>query len=108
MKTKLHFQRFFASLLLLALSAISWAYDFVVDNIYYNKNSDGKSVTVTYTDNYYHSGEVTIPSSVTYSGKTYSVTSIGEEAFSYCEDLTSITIPNSVTSIGWGAFNGCI
>ena len=36
-----------------------------------------------------------------------SVTSIGVGAFSDCRDLTSITIPNSVTSIGLGAFAGC-
>ena len=36
-----------------------------------------------------------------------SVTSIGKGAFSGCSDLTSISIPNSVTSIGEGAFSGC-
>ena len=36
-----------------------------------------------------------------------SVTSIGEWAFSYCSGLTSITIPDSVTSIGNDAFSGC-
>ena len=35
------------------------------------------------------------------------VTSIGDGAFSFCDGLTNITIPNSVTSIGEHAFSGC-
>jgi len=37
-----------------------------------------------------------------------SVTSISDNAFSYCVDLTSITIPSSVTIIGYSAFIYCI
>ncbi|MBQ6209968.1 MAG: leucine-rich repeat protein, partial [Prevotella sp.] len=36
-----------------------------------------------------------------------SVTTIGDGAFHGCSGLTSITIPNSVTTIGDGAFHGC-
>lgn len=36
-----------------------------------------------------------------------SVTTIGNFAFSYCSRLTSVTIPDSVTSIGDSAFSGC-
>ena len=36
-----------------------------------------------------------------------SVTSIGNSAFSYCTGLASVTIPNSVTSIGGWAFDFC-
>ena len=48
-----------------------------------------------------------IPSTVTYKGITYNVTSIGNWAFSNCDSLTSIIIPNSVTSIGNWAFSNC-
>ncbi len=36
-----------------------------------------------------------------------SVTSIGYSTFQGCSGLTSIDIPNSVISIGWHAFEGC-
>ena len=95
------------------LSANVFAYSFVVDGIYYNINSDGTTVSVTYQDtNYYsysgsYSSNVTIPPTVTHNGTTYSVTSIGFAAFIYSTNLTSVTIPNSVTSIGPWAFYGC-
>ena len=36
-----------------------------------------------------------------------SVTSISDEAFGFCSQLTNISIPNSVTYIGFSAFNSC-
>ncbi len=53
------------------------------------------------------SGNLIIPSTISYNGTTYSVTSIGEWAFNRCSSLTSVAIPNSVTSIGQSAFYGC-
>ena len=103
-------------LLFLALVATTslWAYDFQSGDLYYNITSSSApyTVEVTYEQewssyNYFGLTSVTIPSTVRYKGTTYSVTSIGFEAFLYCRSLTSITIPNGVTSIGNSAFWGC-
>ena len=59
--------------------------------------------TLTITDYIGDNASVTIPSTI----EGYSVTSIGERAFEDCYKLTSIEIPNSVTSIGYNAFSGC-
>ena len=109
MRQTLPIHRFFSTILFLAVTTLTWAYDFAVDGIYYDKNTDGTSVTVTYktSSDRGYSGSVVIPSTVTYSGKTYSVTSIGSDAFSGCIGLTSITIPESVTSINDYAFYNC-
>ena len=100
-------KEFWILAILLSVALSGYAYDFSVDGIYYGKNSDGKTVYVTYKDTNYNSymGSVVIPSTVTYSGTTYSVTSIGDRAFSWCKRQTSVTIPNSVTSIGEYAFH---
>lgn len=75
-----------------------------IDGIYYNLNGD--EAEVTYRDDNYnsYSGTVIIPESITYRGKKFSVTKIGDNAFRSCSDLTSVIIPNSVNSIGSYAF----
>ena len=52
-------------------------------------------------------GVAKIVSSITYKGNTYEVLGINYRAFEGCSGLTSITIPNSVTSIGRSAFYNC-
>ncbi len=90
------------------LSSITlYAHDFEADGIYYNITSEtDKTVEVTSSENFYV-GSVVIPETVSYQNATYSVTSIGEWAFSRCTGLTEVTIPNSVTSIGNFAFESC-
>ena len=96
-------------LILMLLPMLASADKVGIDGIYYNLDQGTKKAEVTYKDETYrsYSGNVVIPSSITYKGVEYSVTSIGEQAFNDCSGLTSVTIPNSVTSIGYHAFWGC-
>jgi len=61
------------------------------------------NATITITGYTGPGGTVAIPSTI----NGLPVTSIGEEAFWNCTRLTSVTIPNSVTAIGDGAFACC-
>ena len=97
--------KYICASVLLAIAMTVKASDFVVDGIRYNIISDEKNTVEVIGNNY--TGDVVIPETVTYNGKTYSVTSIGWCAFENCSGLTSVTIPNSVTSIGSYAFSGC-
>ena len=100
-----------ALLLFLLLSSTSTALadQFVctVGGISYSVNTTNKTASVV--SNYYgvYSGNIIIPETIIYDNTTYSVTSIGEDAFYGCSGLTSAIIGNSVKSIGESAFDSC-
>ena len=98
--------------LIAMLTALSVsAYDFSAPNgdgvtIYYNINPLHSTVEVTEGDSHY-CGVVNIPSQVSYNGNEYTVTKIGNWAFSESGDMTAVTISASVVTIGKGAFMCC-
>ena len=67
---------------------------------------DGSEAQV-FDGRYYSESKLIIPNSVWYNGIKYPVTSIRYHAFYECKSLTEVTIPNSVTTIGNGAFDSC-
>ena len=81
------------------------AYDVEVDGIYYLIPK--KNVAIVTKGNWKYSGDITIPSSIKVNDLEYTVKVIKEDAFRGCRDITSVTIPNSVTSIAEGAFSSC-
>lgn len=87
---------------------------FVENGIYYKVISEyGQRVAVTcQLDNnslptVSYSGSVVIPSYVSHDNVSYYVQYIDNQAFYNCTELTSVTIPSSVESIGSNAFQYC-
>ena len=134
MENRLKRWLFSALCLLISMSSFALDYEsFIVDGIGYKILSEtDRTVAVTnsaqkitgeiapaqsprsrrtayiysYTDVTY-SGKVVIPATVTYDGITYIVTSIGSSCFSSCKSLSSITVPNTVSTINKLAFGYC-
>ena len=107
-------QSFLRKLMLIAVlltSSHAFAYDFESDGKYYNILSDEEqTVEITYETTSYnsYSGDIQIPQSVNYNGKTMKVVQIGTEAFYKCSNMTSIEIPEGIQTIKGGAFSECI
>ncbi|MCH5303445.1 MAG: leucine-rich repeat protein [Ruminococcus sp.] len=101
--------------LILALISVFAAFPFSVNAVVtdtkltsYKKSGDFEYLildngTAEITDYYGNSTELIIPNSL----EGYTVTIIGKYSFSWCKNLTSVTIPNTVQNIGSEAFSSC-
>ena len=106
-------------LTLCALPQVGYAYAFKKDGIYYNYLSfKDKTVEVTFKYylkfwpsnddcNYTYKGNLIIPSTVKHNGVVYTVKRIGDNAFFKNYKLTSVMIPEGVTSLGISCFDMC-
>ena len=107
--------RFSLAIMALVLCSLTVnAHDFEVDGVFYNiTDSTELTVEVTYEgankynpDSHY-TGEIRIPDRVSYNGKEYLVTRIGERAFMNCDSLISVSLPESIERIEGLAFSSC-
>ena len=81
---------------------------FEVNGLKYTVTDDKNSLVSVAKSSRELTGAIEIPKQVKNGGwRTYTVTSIPDNAFIGCTRVTSVIVPNSVTSIGEGAFSGC-
>ncbi|MBR5631990.1 MAG: leucine-rich repeat domain-containing protein [Bacteroidales bacterium] len=113
----------FLTMIVLATSAKAYPYHFsaVCETgqtlYYYILPNDNQEVKVTFpynntTDPYYGytkpEGDLIIPETIEYEGITYTVVSIGFNAFFACDGITSVELPNTIQRIEAEAFMDCI
>ena len=109
METKLFIKKAAVALVALAamVPATMSAYDFKEGDIYYDVNGTQVTVTREGENVASYSGDVVIPATVVHNGVEYTVTAICNGTFSYCHNLTSIEIPNTIVRIEHHAFRSC-
>ena len=92
------------------LQAAAYGYDFFYDGIGYNlywDDESGEMEAAVGGDNQYYNESLVIPSTVIYDDESIPVTCIGPYAFRNCAALKSVTLPNSIKRIEYGAFYSC-
>ena len=98
-----------AALLMLLSAGNVVAYDFKVDGICYTYDQEKMEATVVSPGGTsYYVGDIVVPATVTYGRFTFTVTCIDYHAFggdgNVFENVTSVTLPNTITTIGKEAF----
>ncbi|MCM1310536.1 MAG: leucine-rich repeat domain-containing protein [Bacteroides sp.] len=91
--------------------AILWGIDAEaqtqIGSFYYDLNETDKTATLKRSDDYKSMTDIVLPSTVTDNGTTYTVTSIGQQAFQECTNLKTIQLPSTLKLIDQWAFYGC-
>lgn len=106
MKTK-----FLSTLVLLLVCIAANAYDVEIDSVYYNLNLSDLTATVASPSkdgvNVYYKGKVSVPSSITFRGRTFTVVGVAQGAFEYSDSLTSVSLPSTIKELPSNLFYRC-
>ena len=117
-KTHFNFYRFLYTLAACTIAFICTAQDFTYDGINYSVISETEKTCTTrrggsnlwgyYPGNPQARGFVSIPETVLYEGDEYKVVEIGRNSFVDCQEITSIELPSTISTIGERAFMRCM
>jgi hypothetical protein len=95
------------SMALAVSTSVAFGQNFTIGIFNYFVNKDETTCIVRAASSQNISGHIEIPPTVTYDGKTYTVTGFTIDAFRGYNGITSVTIPNTIETIGQRAFFQC-
>jgi len=78
-----------------------------IDSVYYTLDNTAMTAQIAVQSNNTAVGDIVINDTVTYEGANYAVTSMANAAFSGCNQLTSIVLPQTLRNLGREAFLQC-
>ena len=79
-----------------------------IDGLNYKLDSETKTAILIPKTNGKYAGDIVVPEkNKGTDGAEYSVVTLGAECFNACYNLSSVTIPSTVTSLGEGCFKNC-
>ena len=95
----------FAALVLKGTCA--YAQRVFVDSVYYTLDNTAMTAQIAVQSSSTAVGDIVINDTVTYEGANYAVTSMADDAFANCNQLTSIVLPQTLRNLGKNAFLKC-
>ena len=92
---------------LLLKGTCAYAQKVFIDSVYYTLDNTAMTAQIAVQSNNTAVGDIVINDTVTYEGANYAVTSMADDAFAYCNQLTSIVLPQTLRNLGKNAFLSC-
>ena len=77
------------------------------DTIWYTISNSSALISSPPSGSNKYSGDIVIPDTVSYNGRTYNVTGANHLAFALCNGLTAISLPNTLKNMYSNVFQGC-
>ena len=92
---------------LIWMASSMYAQKVFIDSVYYTLDNTAKTAQIAVQSKTTAIGDIVITDTVTYEGANYAVTSMADDAFADCNQLTSIVLPQTLRNLGKNAFLRC-